>query len=101
MIEPVLREKKRYLVFEVDKHLSFEAVNDSIIKSCLAFLGEKGLGEAGLILLKELWTGNKGVIRIANNRVNEVKTCLGLVKDFNTKTLKTTGTIKKAKQLVG
>ena len=45
MIEPALREKKRYIVIETLEEQSYKEVKDNIYKESLAFLGEKGTGE--------------------------------------------------------
>ncbi len=100
MIEPVLREKKRYVIFEVEKKMDYDTIKEKIFKEALTFLGQKGTGEAGLILLPELWNGRRGVIRVKHNMVNELKVVLGLIKGCKIKPLKTTGTLKKAKKIM-
>lgn len=100
MIEPVLREKKRYVIFEVDKKVDYETIKEKIFKEALAFLGQKGTGEIGLLFPPELWNGKKGIIRVKHNMVNELKVILGLIKEYKIKPLKTTGTLKKAKKIM-
>jgi|GEM_PF-1363359 len=100
MIEPVLREKKRYIVFETMKEQSYEVVKSKVYKESLAFLGEKGTGEMGLIFLPEHWNGHRGVIRVNHNKTNELKVVLGLIKGMKTKTIKTTGSLKKTRELM-
>ena len=100
MIEPVLREKKRYVVFEIEGRTDYETIKEKIFKEALTFLGQKGTGEAGIIFLPELWNGRRGVIRVKHKMVNELKITLGLIKDYNIKPVKTTGTLKKAKKIM-
>ncbi len=100
MLEPALREKKRYVVFGTLKEWSYNEVKDKIYKECLAFLGEKGTGEMGLVFLPEHWNKKKGVIRVNYLMANELKVVLGLVKDLKTKTIKTTGSLQKAKKIM-
>ena len=95
MIEPALREKKRYVVIETLEKKTYQEVKKNIYKEILAFLGEKGTGEMGLIFLPEHWNGRKGIIRVNNQKVNELKVVLGLIKEMKTKTIKTTGSLKK------
>jgi RNase P/RNase MRP subunit POP5 len=100
MIEPALREKKRYVVFEVSKEKTAREVRSKLYKEALAFLGEKGLGEMGLMFLPEYWDGRIGVIRVNHKKVNELKMVLGLIKGMETKTIKTTGSLKKTKKII-
>lgn len=100
MIEPGLRERKRYIVFETRKKKTFSEVKSKIYKAAIAFLGEKGLGETGLIFLKEHWIGQKGIIRASHKKVDELKFILGLTSELKAKTIKTTGSLKKAKKRI-
>ena len=97
MIEPSLREKKRYIVFETMKEQTYDKIKSKLYKESLAFLGEKGTGELGLIFLPEHWSGQRGVVRVNHQKVNEFKVILGLIKNLKAKTIKTTGSLKKAK----
>ena len=98
MIEPALREKKRYVIIETIERVSYNELKSNLYKESLAFLGEKGTGELGLIFLPEHWNGLKGVLRVSHKKTNELKTILGLM-SIKTKTIKTTGSLKKAKEL--
>lgn len=100
MLEPALREKKRYVVFETLKKRPYNEVKGKLYKELLAFLGEKGTGEMGLIFLPEHWKGQRGVIRVSHKKVNELKMIIGLIKEMKAKTIKTTGSLKKAKKLM-
>ncbi len=88
---PSLREKKRYLVFEIlpenkeVKITSFFDVNRAVWDACLAFLGELGTSKAGIMLLKDKWDAKKqrGIVRVDRKYVDHVKTSLALVKKVN------------------
>ena len=99
MIEPALRERKRYIVIETIKEVDYKTLKDNIYKECLVFYGEKGTGEIGLIFLKEHWNGRRGIVRVNNKKTNEFKFILGLLA-FKTKTIKTSGSLKKAKSIM-
>ena len=73
---PSLREKKRYLVYEVvsKDNVSKLEVEKSIIGSCLQFLGELNLGKAGVISVGEVYKNNKGVLKVATRYVDEIIT---------------------------
>ncbi|HLE06683.1 MAG TPA: Rpp14/Pop5 family protein [Candidatus Nanoarchaeia archaeon] len=100
MIQSSLREKKRYIIIETIKPATYEEVKDNLYKECLAFLGEKGLGELGLIFLPEHWFKQKGIVRVSHKKTNEFKMVIGLLKAIPTKTVKTTGSLQKAKELI-
>ncbi|MBL7100619.1 MAG: ribonuclease P protein component 2 [Nanoarchaeota archaeon] len=100
---PSLREKKRYIVYEVktDKKLNFDEVKQELEKKMLQFLGELGYGKAGVIILDE-WTDNKGIIRTSTKSVDQVKTALTMVEKINNqktmiKTIGVSGILNKAK----
>ena len=55
-VMPSLREKKRYLAFEViskQKVEDFNKVQESIMGSALEFIGHLGMAKAGAIILKD------------------------------------------------
>ncbi len=83
---PTLREKKRYVVFEVISKLphSFEAVSRAIQGSILAFLGVKGAAQAGAIVIKDRFNYAKqeGILKIANLYINNLKASLALTKEL-------------------
>ena len=100
---PSLKEKKRYVVYEVEGNFNKQEVFREIEKSCLGFLGELGYGKAGIMVLKDIWKNNKGIVRVNNKYTEEVKMALGLIKTINNKkarvqSIGTSGIIDKAKQ---
>jgi len=86
-ILPSLREKKRYLVFEIisKKNIkSFSEVSNLIWQSSLSFLGEIETAKAGIWVLPDKWNQKKqrGMIKVNNKYVDNLKTALTLVKNF-------------------
>lgn len=100
---PTLREKKRYLVYEV---LSESAVKqqdaEANIKAAFhEFLGDLGMAKAGIMFLKD-WENNKGIIKMSHKEVDNVKAALTLVKEVNgnkaiVKSLGLSGILEKAR----
>jgi ribonuclease P/MRP protein subunit POP5 len=85
---PSLREKKRYLVFEIisDKKIeNIGDISDSITKSCHNFLGEIGMAKAGLLILDDKYDkeSQKGIIRVSNKMVDNLRAALCFVKEID------------------
>ncbi|HII16132.1 MAG TPA: hypothetical protein HA362_07540 [Nanoarchaeota archaeon] len=78
---PSMREKKRYIAFEVlsDRPVSREDAVREIKATMAKFIGELGMAKAGVIFLPD-WSANKGVFRVGNRHVDEAKAALALVK---------------------
>tara|TARA_Y100000310_G_scaffold345858_1_gene471595 strand:- start:22134 stop:22565 length:432 start_codon:yes stop_codon:yes gene_type:complete len=102
---PSLREKKRYLVFEVVSKgkVSFKQMYDSLNNALLGFLGQFGMAKAGVMIMEDKWDVNeqKGIIKLDNKSVDSVKSGLMFVnkidgKDAIVKTLGLSGMINKA-----
>ena len=105
-LSPTLREKKRYLVYEIisNKKFMFNDVKNSIDAGNIKFLGELGLAKAGIIHLEEAYNNNKGILRINNKYINEIKMSLSLIKSINNdkviiKTLYLSGMLNKSKKI--
>ena len=87
-ILPTLKQKKRYIAFEVisDKPIAkFGTVSTAIWKACLSFMGEIGVSKAGLWLLPDCWNEKRqrGLIRTGNKSIHEVKASLAFIKKIN------------------
>ena len=97
---PSLREKKRYVVFEsVADSFDKQKIEKLIEEACLKFIGENGYSKAGIMILKDSWKRNKGVIKVNTKYVDEVKMSLGLIKGkIIVNAIGVSGTLKKAKQ---
>ena len=100
---PSLKEKKRYIVYEImaDIQFKFPQVKEVIDNKCLEFLGQLGYGKAGIMHLN-IFEKNKGILKINNKYINEVKTSLALIKTINNhkvimKIIGISGILNKAK----
>jgi ribonuclease P/MRP protein subunit POP5 len=99
---PSLREKKRYVVFEVITKENTANMPDKEIKNAfLQLFGEVGLGEAGLIFLNNKWKNNKGIVRVNNKQVDRLKASFCIITKINDqkatiKSVGVSGTLKKA-----
>jgi len=105
---PSFREKKRYLVFRVhsESPLQYFSLKSAIFDSLLDFLGEKGLAEANVRLIKNLWS-RKGTGFLQTNppSVDRVKFSLALIHQIGDQkvlfqTLGVSGTIKGGKRFL-
>ena len=105
-ILPSLREKKRYLVFEV---ISKEKINDAELVSnavwhySLQFLGQFGTAKAGIIVLNNKWNPEhqRGIVKVSHKHVDAVKSALALAnkidnKDVIFRSIGVSGILKKA-----
>ncbi len=106
-LQPSLREKKRYVAFEVicKKNITFNQISKAILDSALRYSGVKGLAEMGLIVLKERFNKNKGIIRVSTRTVNCLKAALTLIKDVDKipvvfRTLTVSGVLQKANKII-
>jgi ribonuclease P/MRP protein subunit POP5 len=101
---PTLKEKKRYLAFEIiseEPIKSFSEVSNQITNSYTKFFGEIGASEAGIITMKEHYNNQKGIIKVNNNYLDKLKTALALTKEINKnkiifKSLGASGVLNKA-----
>jgi RNase P/RNase MRP subunit POP5 len=81
---PSLREKRRYLVFEVvskNKLSSASAVSSAVQRKTAEFLGELEAAKAGVHTLHDKWDSKKrkGVIRLNRKYVNHLKAALCMI----------------------
>lgn len=104
---PSLREKKRYVAFEVlsEKTLSADAKNiqHAIWDTALSFLGERHVSKAGLFMLPNMYQPQmqRGIIRVNHTGVDDLKAVLALVQQIQNqpvilKTVGVSGILKKA-----
>ena len=105
---PSLREKKRYLAFEVISRYRFNDavhVNKAILDAASSFLGDLGMAKAGVLQLNDKWNQDmqRGLIRVNNKHVDELKASLIFVKniegkDVVVKSIGASGILRKAQQ---
>ncbi len=105
---PALKEKKRYLIFEVISPAKFspEEVKSSVEEGLRRFLGELGMAKAGVMFISERWDPAKqrGLLKISHKMVDEAIAALILIKSIKNKevifrSIKVTGTVKKSKSI--
>lgn len=80
---PSLREKKRYIRFEmlssepIEQDDAFRAIWDS----ALALHGEAGLAKAGLWILPDKYDlkNQRGILRVAHHSVDDIKASLAMM----------------------
>lgn len=103
-ILPSLREKKRYIAFEVisEERLDKNMVNNAIFDANKSYLGELGCAKANFKVLDYDENSKKGMIKASNKYIDYVKASLSLIKRIkNTKviikTMGVSGTIKNLK----
>jgi len=104
---PSLREKKRYIAFEIVSEgqiKDISAVSRQIKDNSLNFFGELGLANAGLMVVEDCWNrdAQRGIIRVNNKYMNHAKASLALIsaidgKEALVRSLGASGTLKKAK----
>lgn len=87
---PSLREKKRYMVFEIlskQKIDNFDIVSEAITNAGLTFLGQLGMAKAGMLILKDKWNKDlqKGMLRVNNKHVDNLKASLTLIENIDNK----------------
>ena len=105
---PSLREKKRYLAFEIiaKKNIEkFSQISTAFWQSSLSLLGELEMSKANIWLLPDTWNSaqQRGIIKINNKYVHDVKAALTLIKKIGrqnviVRSLGASGILKKAKE---
>jgi len=78
---PSLREKKRYLVFEViskEKIKDANMVSNAVWQCSQQFLGQLGAAKAGLMVLNNKWNPElqRGIIKVSHKHVDAVRAAL-------------------------
>ena len=101
---PTLREKKRYVAFEVqaEKSLPLDQVRSGIEKTMKAFLGDLGMARAGVLFLND-WKNQRGILKASTRSVYEVKAALALVENIAdhkavVRSLAVSGTVDKLRR---
>ena len=107
-ILPTLKQKKRYLAFEIrsnTKIKDFKPVSEAINTQFKACFGEFGAAQAGLLMLKEKFNYPKqrGIIKVNHKHVDELKTALMMIKKIGKqnvmfKTIGVSGILNKAEK---
>ena len=100
---PSLKEKKRYLSFEIlaDKQFSADAVSNAFLSSTSELLGTLESGKAGIMFFKDKFHNNTGIIKTNHKYVDKVRTAMTLIPSIEKhqalfRTRVVSGTLKKA-----
>ena len=108
-VMPSLRERKRYLAFEVlsTTKVDVHAVAKAVWHAVLAFVGELGAAELGLIVLTDNYNPNKqrGVVRVSHIGIDRLKASLTFITSIeghpaSVRSLITSGNLNKAKAAI-
>ena len=103
---PTLRERKRYMVYEVisEKPIKdFSLIKNKLYNDAKVFLGEYGMSQTSLKILPEKYNMNtqRGIMRMSHTAVNQIKSALLFVQHIEkepviVRSIAVSGTIKKA-----
>jgi ribonuclease P/MRP protein subunit POP5 len=84
---PSLRERKRYLAYEVISKapIDSESSEQAIVNAAYGFLGSSGTSKAGIIPMREKWNSNRqrGILRVNNKNVDKVRASFVLIQKIN------------------
>ena len=106
---PTLREKKRYVSFEIISRqgIDFNSAKKAIFDEYKKLFGEKGFGDAGLIMLQNKYypEKNSGIIRVSHKKTESLKLALASVQKINgddaiIKSITTSGMLNKAEKSI-
>ena len=102
-LKPSLREKKRYIVYEVTStsKIDMKSFQDELIKKITLLLGV--FTPAGLLPIKFDNKSKRGIIRVNHTAVDQVRSCFVLIDTVNDipvtiNTVGVSGILKKAKE---
>ena len=74
-LKPSLKEKKRYVVFEVlsKTRVGFKDTRDAILDAVHRFLGSSGAAKLGLVFFEDRWKDQKGIVKVNLKHVEQLK----------------------------
>jgi len=107
ILPPTLREKKRYLAFEIisEEKVEFGDILNAFWHSLLNLVGEVGASHANIWFISDSWDENnqRGLIRCDNKYVEYVRAALALIERIGDNrvipyTLGVSGTMKAARR---
>jgi ribonuclease P/MRP protein subunit POP5 len=112
ILSPTLREKYRYIAFQVisekGEEFSYSDLESALWNVSLDFLGEYGVSKTSIWLLKDCWNQKEqiGILRCNHKSVQVVIAALGLIDRLGDnrvtfKIFKISGTIKSIKEFMG
>lgn len=99
-----LREKKRYIVFELisKNKFNFRDVRSELNRTLFDLFGEKGFSELSFNFILFNEKNNKGIIRCRHIETEKAKTGILFLREINSihvipRIIRTSGSLKKAK----
>ena len=99
---PTLKEKKRYIAFEVlsKAKITKKAAQNAINKSILELIGNLGYAKAANQFI-DVWKNNKGIIKVSHTEVEKLKASLLFVESIDNneaivRSIGSSGILKKA-----
>ena len=102
---PSLKERKRYIVFEVISRssVSEEDAYEAIRKAVREYVGDLGMARAGLQFIPQKWSGNKGIARVNHTSADILKASFTFINSIQEKkaivrSLGTSGILVKAQK---
>ena len=113
LLKPTLREKNRYIAFEIlsDQKYSRDEIVKAVWNAALRFLGEKGTSTTSLWIMDWDDEQQKGIIKVNHLSVDDVKAALTLMPEIKKadgnryrcvyRTLTVSGTLKKVRGKTG
>ncbi len=77
-LAPTLKEKKRYIGFEVitDKAIKPSSLEKAAKRALFNYLGDLGMAKSGAFIISNLTKKNKLVVRTELHYVNEIKAAM-------------------------
>lgn len=104
---PTMKEKERYIVFDVNSDASFarSQVSKALWDAVFDSIGKKGAEETSFWVMDFDEDKQKGILRANSKSVDKIRACVALLDNIeNNKTIiiikRVTGTIKKAKDII-
>ena len=96
---PSLKQKKRYLVFEISENIPESSLKEEVSQALYEFVGTLGVSKMSPLFVKQ--KNNRFIIKVNHKYVDECKSALILIKKIKNKpvivkSIITSGTIKKA-----
>ena len=98
---PSLKEKKRYLAYEIIAKHDIHNTGKIILKEIQPFLGTILMAKSGVMDIQQD-TPNRGILKISHKYINEIKAALTMITTINqqdviVRSLKVSGILNKVK----
>ena len=112
LLPPTLREKNRYLAFEIisDQKFSRDEIVKALWNASLRYLGEKGTSQTSMWIMDWDQDTQRGIIKVNHLSVDDIKAALTLMTEIRKeenkhraayRTLTVSGTLKKLREKTG